>query len=167
MKALLIPLLFAGLLGSKDVQAADYGRWYCDTCIFDAGAGAAQDLGEVYVFLRSNKITDRWAPYDTITVCDGSLCLVVTWVGTTWQPAGPPFRDARGGYKNAPAASFIYGQGCVGYTGSTSVIPSGRWEWWDHYSNGEYIGSSQLQFVFTSFSVYGGGGMGYACDRIP
>jgi hypothetical protein len=74
-----------------------YGSYYCGDC---AIADTSSALGEIYIFLRSTKITDQWVPGDTVTVCDGIYCLQMTWRGSVWAPLGPATKDPHTGYKN-------------------------------------------------------------------
>jgi hypothetical protein len=57
-------------------------------------------MGDVYIFLRSTKITDKWVPGDLIVVCDGASCLPLTWRGSIWAPIGPAYPDPKKSYKN-------------------------------------------------------------------
>ena len=53
--------------------AEDYGRWLCTEC----GDASTLPMGEAEAFSRSQVVTNRWKPGDTITVCNASVCLPI------------------------------------------------------------------------------------------
>ena len=82
----------------------NYGRYFCQDC---GVSNAAAAMGDIYIFLRSTKITQQWVPGDTVTICDGNSCMPITWRGTAWQPLGPPYVDNKSSYKNGTSVSGI------------------------------------------------------------
>jgi hypothetical protein len=122
-------------------------------------------MGEITAFIRSNKITDRWKPNDTISICDGSWCELIIWQTTVWNPFGPPYADPRSSYKNSLTSS-VGGNTPSGYTGGGyQVSLTGHWEWWDYYSNGTYIGSSEAQYMIDSVNMVLQRGLGSKLTR--
>ena len=125
--------------------ATDYGRWFCPEC------GPDMNIDQVTVFVRSNQITNRWKLDDLITVCDGISCGIFGWTISGWYPKTGLFRDTKAKYKNS-------GNTNVSVTTDVnfptySISTTGHWEWWDYYSNGEFTGSDDLQWVYDSISI--------------
>jgi hypothetical protein len=156
-------LLTAGLLLaiSATAHATDYGRWLCGDCGLTSPAPNVVASGEIVTFLRTNRITDRWKPMDTISICDGTVCVPVVWRTTVWYYNGFSVRDPKIGYKN----SSNYSQPISTVNGSTgpyTVSLQGHWEWWDYYSNGEYTGSGDWEYVVDTLQVtyFGSAGNG-------
>lgn len=150
MKKALIAITLA--LSSLSANAENYGRWICSSCNIksDVLGGQAVIQGEIVAFLRSNAITNRWQPNDVITVCDGVMCVPIVWRTTAWYSLGPPYSDTpNDGYKN----STVSGTSSSGTGLYYSIAVTGHWEWWDHYSNGIFVGSSFLEFIIDSISV--------------
>lgn len=150
-------------------DAADYGRWFCSpdqptgACItYGSGTAPEFNVTEAQIFLRTQKITDRLVPNDTINICDGNYCMTFVYLANgNWMPKVgiKAFLDPRSTYKNVkvgPGTSIS----SQWNNNELSFVVQGRWEWWDYYSNGSYIGSSSPQFVITSIEVSNAGGVG-------
>ena len=139
---------------SVSAVASDYGRWSCNDSCFSPNdnSPATPLLPEIVLFLRSNKITEQWKPNDTISVCDGSWCSVIIWRTTVWAILTPSYPDLRLPYKNGSRPNFS-GNTPSGFNGGYSLSISGHFEYWDYYSNGVYIGSSEKQFVIDSVTT--------------
>lgn len=152
MKKIVVPLTLALLCFAANAE--NYGRWICSSCNVKAevlgGQVAMQAAGEIVAFLRSNAITSRWQPNDIVTVCDGVMCVPLVWRTTAWYSIGMPYADTpTNGYKNSTAS----GSTSSGAGSYYSVAITGHWEWWDHYSNGTFIGSFFFEFIVDSISV--------------
>lgn len=107
---LLIFLAFFALASNEACaqikKPSNYGTYFCGDCQI---AGSSPNLGDIYIFLRSTRITSQWAPGDLITICDGAACVVMTWRGSTWTPVGGTFKDPHTGYKNDVGINSVSG----------------------------------------------------------
>jgi hypothetical protein len=138
--------LIAALIAAS-ANAFDYKRWLCSSCaIYPVGtAQASQAPSEIIAFIKleneaimrtgptvNGVLPERWLPGDHITVCDGSLCLMVQYqAGGVWLPVGGTFKDNGQGYKNANIELKSGGVGdsraifrlSIDYTGYLGVQP--------------------------------------------
>jgi hypothetical protein len=142
--------------------AAVYVRWLATPgdAIFDypeVGALGVPNLMNAVLFLKKQTITGALFNDDTVTVCDGATCMQFKArpiLSETWLPKSAPVRDTRAKYKNS-SAGFSSSARYVTGSAQPQVTITGHWEWWDHYSNGVYSGSSDLQYVVDSVSYTG------------
>ena len=109
-------LFFTLTMAALSAHAYDYGRWMCNSCVLYpillSTTSQTPAPVEVLEFIRhenpaimATKLQpiDRWVPGDIIIVCDGTLCLKVTYFAVgNWFPMAPgTTRDNGQGYKNA------------------------------------------------------------------
>lgn len=102
-----ISVLFLLVFSAFSATAADRGRWLCAECyIGDIRAG--QDVGSVlgdvtsFIAYEVNKSVNRWQPNDTVTVCNGSMCVMMFYhAAGKWFALGPPIVDNKSKYENS------------------------------------------------------------------
>ena len=121
LRLILVGLVLMSAAASSWAQF-NYKRWYCDTCsLYPIGDPKGAEMpSDVARFIKdqntaiiatgptANSQMPRWVPGDTITICDGALCLTSVYSNGVWLPYAPTFRDNGRGYKNA-GIGRIYG----------------------------------------------------------
>jgi hypothetical protein len=165
-------------VSSVGAFAHDYGRWLCDFCQIGSAANKAEVAGisEVQGFIKNNNdailrtypsAANRWVPGDSITVCDGSYCLPLSYspMFGNWTPKGGTVRDNLRGYVNSkvskgPANEYRIDNFYLDYTFFNPVpklytitvsplVPASA-----SFGSGASSGFSRSDF----YSGYGGGG---------
>jgi hypothetical protein len=157
MKKLFVCL--ALVLISMSASATDYGRWLCACKLGTIGASADSGLSQAVELSTTAPITQGFLTGDTITVCDGGVCGDYEFTPGAWLALGNLVIDSHAPYKNGSAAIQILSQGSTDGATAYNAVMTGHNEWWDYYSDGTYIGSSDPVFIVDSIDVgYTGGG---------
>ncbi|WAC73824.1 hypothetical protein OU995_03550 [Roseateles sp. SL47] len=125
--------------------AVSYGKWKCDDCTIyknTTDKTLASQIADVYSFLKSevNSKVKQWKPADTVSICDGSLCLLLTYNASGQHyVTGGPTTDTGGPYKNSDSyaeASEIDTTGSESGTGACYAITETTWINWSACSAG-------------------------------
>ena len=137
------------MLMAGAAHAYNYGRWMCSDCELQpiGTPTSGMDIGSVTAFIRAEDkaIIDsgptakwpepRWIPKDTITVCDGNLCLTVEYQAIGfWLPLGGTYKDNGRSYKNVKASLI---SGVVGGAGSDFLLA---------FRTIDYFGTTSYQY---------------------
>jgi hypothetical protein len=137
---------------------SDRGRYQCnDGCEMDpagvpiSGISGAFIKGTVNSSL--NGCCKNWNKGDWVTICNGTDCVTYTYIGSNqWVSQGKSSDD---GNRYGDKATIKHWWSDEQYSPQCSLSGSmtGHYEWDDYYSNGDYTGSGNLQWVADGVSL--------------
>jgi hypothetical protein len=155
----LVLLITAGLFSSAaDAQwfgseGVDRGTYRCEWCPRQSPLEGIDGQAAAFIFASVNpNLSDpRWYMKDTVTICNGTWCTTYMWTGTTWitQSFGADNGRATSGDKRRRTRVAGPFEQEVG-TQCFAPTVFGHYEWYDYYSDGNYIGSSDRVFIVTN-----------------
>jgi hypothetical protein len=151
-------------------NGVDRGRYECRGSSWYPCEMMAQDLtpgGNDQGFISSitnnslNACCHIWRKGDTVTLCNGSApgddtpgqCVTFTYNGIGNWFSGGPFTDDGTRYGDKATVKHIFSDEQYSPQCSISGSISGHYEWNDYYSDGNYIGSGDLQYVVDGVSL--------------
>ncbi len=136
---------YAMAVAATSALAIDRGKWLCSDCTIEElpTGQAIPAAGEVRWFIGD--VVNRaefpqvpgvsapnrgWLPGDTVSICNGTSCMLLKFQAGQFVPLGPPTRDSGVGYRNSPQQGSNHSVSFTAFDNNgfeVDVVIEGRW----------------------------------------